>query len=307
MLKVGGRVRSVRGMVWDWGMGLELGTATVGGLRDVVGVLREWQCEGSPHQLHPGDVGWYWRFGAEQTAAAMRTWSRDGVIVAVGLLDEADLVRIAFDPAVLQDVELAERVAADVAEPECGVLVAGKVYLEAPAGALVRDLLAEAGWQLDEPWVPLRRDLSEPVGAPELRVDVIGAEEAHERVTVQRESFEGSTFTNERWFTMADGIPYADARCLVGRNQLGESVAAVTVWSAGEGKPGYLEPMGVHRMHRGRGYGEAITVAAAQHLQEMGASSAYTCTPAFNVGAVATYEAAGFVRQPDLRDLRRDA
>ncbi len=41
--------------------------------------------------------------------------------------------------------------------------------------------------------------------------------------------------------------PYADARCLVGRNQLGESVAAVTVWSAGEGKPGLLEPMGVHR------------------------------------------------------------
>ncbi|WP_344165768.1 GNAT family N-acetyltransferase [Kribbella yunnanensis] len=288
-------------------MGLELGTPSVDGLRDVVTALREWQGEGNPRQLHPGDIGWYWRFGAEQTAAAIRTWSRDGGIVALGLLDEADLVRIAFDPSLLQDAELAEQVAADVADPARGVLIEGQVFVESPPGSAVKEVLSAAGWKLEDPWVPVRRDLSEPVPAPELRVDVIGAEEAHERVTVQRESFDGSTFTNERWFAMADGIPYADARCLVGRNQLGESVAAVTVWSAGEGKPGYLEPMGVHRLHRGRGYGEAITVAAAYHLQQMGASSAYTCTPAFNVGAVATYEAAGFVRQPDLRDLRRDA
>jgi len=293
-------------MVWDWGMAWELGTPGVDGLGEVVAALREWQGEGTPHQLHPGDIGWYWRFGAEQTAAAIRTWRRDGEIVALGLLDEADLVRIAFDPVALDDAELAEQMAADVADPARGVLVEGQVYVEAPPGAAVKDLLVKAGWQLDDPWVPLRRDLSEPVPAPALRVDVIGAEEAHERVTVQRESFDGSTFTNARWFAMADGIPYADARCLVGRNELGESVAAVTVWSAGEGKPGYLEPMGVHRMHRGRGYGEAITVAAARALQEMGASSAYTCTPAFNVGAVATYEAAGFVRGADLRDARRD-
>ncbi|MFC9692727.1 GNAT family N-acetyltransferase [Kribbella sp. NPDC056951] len=288
-------------------MAIEMATPTVDGLRDVVTALRDWQGEDTPRQLHPGDIGWYWRFGAEQTAAAIRTWSRDGGLVALGLLDEADLVRIAFDPALLQDAELAEQVAADVADPARGVLIEGQVFVESPPGSAVKDLLSAAGWQLEDPWVPVRRDLSEPVPLPELRVDVIGAEEAHERVTVQRESFDGSTFTNERWFAMADGIPYADARCLVGRNQLGESVAAVTVWSAGEGKPGYLEPMGVHRLHRGRGYGEAITVAAAYHLQQMGASSAYTCTPAFNVGAVATYEAAGFIRQPDLRDLRRDA
>jgi len=38
-------------------------------------------------QLHPGDLGWFWRFGAEATAAAVRTSSRDGQILAVGLLD----------------------------------------------------------------------------------------------------------------------------------------------------------------------------------------------------------------------------
>ena len=82
--------------------------------------------------------------------------------------------------------------------------------------------------------------------------------------------------------------------------------AAVTVWSAGPGRPGLLEPMGVHRGYRGRGYGKAITVAAAAALQRLGSSSAIVCTPSSNVGAVATYEAAGFRRLPQTRDRYRD-
>ena len=73
------------------------------------------------------------------------------------------------------------------------------------------------------------------------------------------------------------------------------------------GKPGLLEPMGVHREHRGHGYGTAITVAAAAALQELGSSSAIVCTPSSNVGAVATYKSAGFRQLPEVRDLYRDA
>ncbi|MFI7132088.1 GNAT family N-acetyltransferase [Nonomuraea sp. NPDC050153] len=58
---------------------------------------------------------------------------------------------------------------------------------------------------------------------------------------------------------MAAGSPYADARCLVAYDDQGNAVAAVTVSSAGPGKPGLLEPMGVRREHRGHGYGGAIT------------------------------------------------
>ncbi len=47
----------------------------VDGLSDVVRVLRAWQHEGAPMQLHPGDLGWHWRFGGEATAAAVRAWS----------------------------------------------------------------------------------------------------------------------------------------------------------------------------------------------------------------------------------------
>ncbi|MEV5964293.1 GNAT family N-acetyltransferase [Kribbella sp. NPDC051952] len=284
-------------------MAIGLSTPEIDDLGAVVGALREWQDDAGPVQLHPGDLGWFWRFGAEKTAAATRTWSRDGEIVAVGLLDEPDLLRVAIAPAAQRDQELAQRLADDVG----GVLIEGKVYVEAPMGSLVQELLFTAGWEVDQPWVPLKRDLSEPVPDPGVRVDVIGAEEAHERVTVQRESFDGSTFTNARWHAMADGLPYADARCLVVRNKLGESVAAATVWSAGAGKPGLIEPMGVHRMHRGRGYGTSMVLAAARTLQELGASSVYVCTPGFNVGAIATYEAAGLTRLPETRDLIRNA
>ncbi|MER6130209.1 GNAT family N-acetyltransferase [Streptomyces sp. NPDC001795] len=97
---------------------------------------------------------------------------------------------------------------------------------------------------------------------------------------------------------MAAGLPYADARCLVAYDDQRNAVAAVTVWSAGPGKPGLPEPMGVHREHRGHGYGKAITVAAAAALQERGSSSAIVCTPSSNVGAVATYKSAHFSATP---------
>jgi ribosomal protein S18 acetylase RimI-like enzyme len=106
---------------------------------------------------------------------------------------------------------------------------------------------------------------------------------------------------------MASGLPYADARCVIAYDDQGNAVAAVTVWSAGRGKPGLLEPMGVHREHRGYGYDRAITDAAAAALQELGSSSAIVCTRSSNVGAVATYKSAGFQQLPEIRDQCRDA
>ncbi|MGH3756786.1 GNAT family N-acetyltransferase [Actinophytocola sp.] len=288
-------------------MAIVLDRPGVDGLGEAVGVLREWQYDGAPMQLHPGDLGWFWRFGAEATAAAVRTWSRGGHILAVGLLDDPTLLRLTIAPQAQRDEELAHQLVEDVTEPARGVLPEGKVNVEAPTGALVQDLLFEDGWNADEPWTPVRRDLTEPVKDPGVRIEVIGPEQAHVRTAVQRASFDRSTFTDERWHAMAAGLPYADARCLVAYDDQGNAVAAVTVWSAGPEKPGLLEPMGVHREHRGHGYGKAITVAAAAALQELGSSSAIVCTPSSNVGAVATYQSAGFQRLPEIRDQYRDA
>ncbi|MFB6977644.1 GNAT family N-acetyltransferase [Streptomyces scopuliridis] len=288
-------------------MTIASGRSGADGLSKAVGVLREWQHDGAPMQLHPGDLGWFWRSGAEATAAAVRTWSRDGQILAVGLLDGPGLLRLTIAPDAQRDEELAQRLAEDVTEPERGVLPQGKVNVEAPMGALVQDLLFEDGWNTGEPWTPLRRDLAEPVKDPGVRIEVVGPEQAHVFAAVHRAAWDGSRFTDERWHAMAAGLPYADARCLVAYDDQGTAVAAVTVWSAGPGRPGLLEPMGVHREHRRHGYGKAITVAAAAALQELGSSSAIVCTPSSNVGAVATYKSAGFRQCPEVRDQYRDA
>lgn len=140
-----------------------------------------------------------------------------------------------------------------------------------------------------------------------MRIEVIRPKQAHVRTAVQRASFDSSTFTDARWHAMAAGLPYVDARCLVAYDDQGNAVAAVTVWSAGPAKPGLVEPMGVHREHRGQGYGKAITVAAAAALQGLGSSSAIVCAPSANVGAVATYESVGFQQLPERRDRYRDA
>jgi ribosomal protein S18 acetylase RimI-like enzyme len=255
--------------------------------------------------LHPGDVGWHWRFGAEATAAAVRTWSRDGRMLAVGLLDGPGLLRLAIAPEAQHDEELVRRMVTDVSEPERGVLPQGKVSIEARFGGMFRGLLFEGGWAADVPWTPLQRDLMEPVEDCGVRIEVIGPERAHVRAAVQRAAFDGSTFTDERWHAMAGGSPYADARCLVTYDDQETAVAAATVWSAGPGRPGLLEPVGVHRKHRGRGYGTAVTVAAAAALQGLDSSSATLCTPSSNVAAVATYKSAGFQQLPEVRDLRR--
>jgi ribosomal protein S18 acetylase RimI-like enzyme len=283
--------------------------ATPDSLGEIVEALAAWQHTGGPVQLHPGDLGWSWRQGARQLAEEVRLWARDGQILAVGMVDSG-LIRMGIAPSVDEDTAFAARLLADLSDPEQGLLPAGAGAVEARFGAAFRALLHHSGWKADEPWTPLSRELNEPVADNGLRIEVIEADSIRERIVqdriaVQRASFDNSTFTLERWRTMAAAAPYRQARCLVGYDRDDNAVAAVTVWSAGKGRPGLLEPLGVHRDHRGHGYGRAISVAAAAALQEMGSSSATVCTPSSNVGGVATYVSAGFQRLPDVTDFRR--
>jgi predicted GNAT family acetyltransferase len=105
---------------------------------------------------------------------------------------------------------------------------------------------------------------------------------------------------------MASGVAYSDARCLLAFDADSNAVAAITVWSAGQGRPGLIEPMGVHRDYRGHGYATAITRAGAAALRELGSFSAVVCTSSDNVAAVAAYKSAGFRALPEVRDWRRD-
>ncbi|MBO3095463.1 GNAT family N-acetyltransferase [Cellulomonas dongxiuzhuiae] len=295
-------------------MSIVMTTPGIHELREVAQVLQGWQHDGGPLHLHPGDLGWHSMKGAAATAAALRLWSRDGRGVAVGLLDGPQLLRMAFAPDLEDDEEVARRVVTDAGDPARGVLAAGSATIEARGAPCFSRLLARHGWQPDELWTPMHRDLSSPVGDLGARVETIGPDRAGVWLEVHWSAFRGAPFTEtdrrrlvDRWLDMAAGPFSAGSRFLAAFDPLGNAVAAAAVWSAGPGRPGLVEPMGVHRDHRGRGYGTAITCAAASALRTMGASSAIVCAESSNVGAVSTYTAAGFIAEQEVADLQRVA
>lgn len=294
-------------------MNIKLSIPSSDDLPQLAEVLGGWQDDHGPLHLHPGDLGWHSTRGAEATAAAIRTWSRLGRVLALGLLDGPQLLRLAVDPDEQDDAELAEQIADDTADPTRGVFEAGSATIEARGARRLQQHLRAHGWQPDEPWTPLRRDLAAPA-AVDVRVETIGVDRAEEWVEVHWSAFRGTPFTIDdrhsfaaRWRTMATGPFSAAARSLLAYDDHGHPVAVATVWSAGPGRPGLIEPMGVHRDQRGHGYGTAVTSAAIAALHDLDASSALVCTETSNVAAISTYIAAGFTPDEPVADLSRSS
>jgi len=176
----------------------------------------------------------------------------------------------------------------------------------------LRQVLLQHGWQDSDTWTPFRRSLREPVEQVDLRVEETDTDRAEDWVALHWSAFRGTPFTEpdrsrliQRWRTMVAGPLYSRGRSLAAFDEYGAAVAVTTVWSAGPNRPGLIEPMGVHRSHRGKGYGRAITLAAAAALQDLGSSAAIVCTESSNVGAVATYAAAGFAADRPAADICR--
>lgn len=274
-------------------------------LPDIIDAVASWQHDDSPIQVHPGDLGWYERFGTEALAAALRVWTRASKTVAVGFLDESELIRMAIAPAIGNDDDIAKHIADDLVDSLGEVLPAGSGIVEARSGRALHEVLTDRGWTADDSWTPLHRDLTPPVPAPTLQVRVVGPELIEDRIGVEAAAFPGSSLTAERWHQMAEGYAYRNAQCLVGYDEEGTAVAATTAWSAGRDRPGVIEPLGVHGDHRGRGHGLAMTLAAAEAMRRMGCSSATVATPSSNAAAVATYQAAGFVTPGEVTDFCR--
>ena len=101
-------------------MRYEQSTPTPDQLGAVVEGLASWQQDGLPVQLHPGDLGWHWRFGAGKLAEALRVWTVDGTPVAIGFLDRSSLIRMAIAPTADQDAELAQELVSDLEDPAPG-------------------------------------------------------------------------------------------------------------------------------------------------------------------------------------------
>lgn len=286
-------------------MEMTIETPSVTDLPDIIDAVASWQHDDQPIQVHPGDLGWYQRFGAEALASALRVWTQNGETVAIGFLDESELIRMAVSPAHAHDQTIAEAVVTDLVGALSEFLPAGKGVVECRFGPALRHTLAEAGWIPDEPWTQLRRDLTTASPSGSLRIEIVSADRVGDRVAVGSAAFPGSSLTRERWHLMAVGHAYRLARCLIGYTEAGQAAGATTVWSAGRGRPGLIEPLGVGRAHQGHGYGVEMAHAAASTLRAMGASSVTVATPSSNTAAVAAYRAAGMNSFGEVTDFRR--
>lgn len=288
-------------------------TSGVEELEHVGQALAQWLSDDGPVQLHPGDLGWHSLKGTPATADAVRVWSNDERILAVSLLDGPGLLRFAVHPEHRDDAVLAQRIGDDVAAPDIGMLAPGAAVIEVRGVPALDESLAARGWSLDEPWTPLRRDLRLPIEEPDIRIESIAPGETEDWWRVHWSAFRGTRLPAERlrnlidgWGRASEGPFFASARILSALNESGETVAVTAVWSAGEGRPGLIEPMGVHREQRGHGYGTRVTRAAATALRDMGSSSASVATESSNIGAVATYVSAGFEAMTPVRDWARE-
>lgn len=288
--------------------------------KDLVGVTRLlslWQTDPWPGHLHPGDLGWHSSVGVNQIAQDLRIWEQEREPVAVGMLDGSEVIRLAVAPAVAEDIAVAACIARDLQSEEADLFAGGVDVVEARGATALRAALANAGWVDDEPWIPMSLELAAPLDlarlhAASLRVVEAGPEAAGDWTSVHWSSFKGTPYEDDararfiaRWTEIMTG-PFAElAHSLVAYDSDGAPVAVTTVWSAGRGRPGLVEPMGVNRDHHGKGYGVAITLAGAHILKRLGASSVVVAAEASNPAALATYRSAGFSSFGEVTDLKR--
>lgn len=302
---------------WMDVMTLVCSTPSPADLARIARLLSLWQADPWSGHLHPGDLGWHSSGGAEKMAQELRIWERDGEPVAIGMLDGPEVLRLAVDPEAAEDREAAEFIAMDLHGRRVDLFSGGEAIVESRNAPALRAVLAGAGWVDDEPWTPMSLDLEVPLDlarlhATSLRVVEVGPEAADDWTSVHWSSFKGTCYDDDaktrfvaRWTTIMTG-PFGDlARSLVAYDTEGAPVAVTTVWSAGRGRPGLVEPMGVHRDHHGEGYGAAITLAGARTLQVLGASSVVVVAENSNPAAVATYRSAGFSNMGEIADLKR--
>lgn len=68
---------------------------------------------------------------------------------------------------------------------------------------------------------------------------------------------------------------------------------------------GYIDYLGVHADHRGRGVGRALVRAVTDHLFELGATSVNLTVRESNAAARALYESLGFIEERVIRPYRK--
>jgi ribosomal protein S18 acetylase RimI-like enzyme len=275
-----------------------------------VAALVAWASRHGPAtSLHAGDVGWHLRHDdadLEETIVVVRDGSE---VTAVALVESSGL-RPTLRPDRADDAPVAAAVGAvaqSLAERAADSSAPSDVFCDTPTHSALRAWLVARGWGIDpDPWVVLYRPLSQADAdlGDRLAAAVATDDDVRDRVAVQFNAFQHSTFTLHRWHQMAAGPAYRRDLDLVRRDEHGVAVAGATAWAAEPGRVGILEPVGTHRDHVGRGHGRAVTLAAVGALARTGASGVTVQTPLSNTAAVRAYASCGLRTIDHLRSLR---
>lgn len=209
-------------------MHLDLRTPDAAELSAALESLASWQRDDLPVQVHPGDLGWNWQFGAQATSDAARLWTGPHGPVALCLVD-AGVLRLAMDPAVADDEQVAQQLADDLDDPRSGVLPELDASAEVRLGGALRRGLRERGWVEDMAWTPLTMPLSTLTPSASQTGDAQPARGLRVTVTdpsrladidlwigAHRAAWPRSTFDRPRWQHLSSGPVFDLARCLVG-------------------------------------------------------------------------------------------
>jgi GNAT superfamily N-acetyltransferase len=256
-------------------------------------VLKQWEGTfGTGTGFASGDLGWALRNGPEATSTLLRVArSSSGELGAVGFVEGENALWLTIDPGQLMDASLAESIA------DQAVAQGYDEVATAAPPASIRAALGKRGYAVDPSlWVHLWKPLSDADIQDQPNVFATSTDDLIEqRIIVQRSAFENSTFTRDKWNTMAAGPSFVPALDLVAVNDQGAGVAALTAWLPGPDACGMVEPMGTHADHRRQGNGLRVLRACFSELRKLGASGVRVFTPRGNDPAVATYQAAGFL------------
>ena len=269
----------------------------------LIEAMSAWDVQGTyVSGLSAGDVGWQLRNPDELVDGSIHGWWDGEELLAAALLEEGWSARPRLAPFRARSREVAEAVRLEVE-----AMTGEQVWCDADHGTAMRHVLLQAGWQTDpEPWVCLHRDVAgDPAYEPPAGVTVLrGHEDVEGRVDAQRHGFEKSTFDVASWHRMAAGPGFRPELDLV-LHVDGVACAVATAWLSPQGGTSVLEPVAVHRDHRGRGLGRAVVRAAADACRRAGATGVSVCTPASNTVGVAAYLSAGFTLMETMPGVTR--
>ena len=255
--------------------------------------LAEWAPRHGPVTgLHAGDIGWHLRLDDADLDGTIVV-ARDGPELVAAAVVESEGLRPTLRPDRKDDEELAAALGA-LAQSLTGAGI--EVFCDAAPDSALRAWLIAREWSLDpDPWALFYRPLSAADAAlgEGLAHPVETDDDVRDRVNVQFNAFQRSTFSVDRWHQMAAGPGYRRELDLLRRDDDGMPVSGATAWMAGPGRVGILEPVGTHRDHVARGHGQAVTLAAVGAVARAGASGVTVQTPLSNGSAVGAYQRCG--------------